>query len=106
MPSELGLCEVDKALRDAGLRGQVKLRTSGGFKTPEDVIKAAIMGADLFEFGTMAMITDGCVMQRTCNKACEPGVANDGVGKSMSGGSVAITTPEIDAEYKEEGSRI
>lgn len=78
LPSEVGLAEVDQALRLAGLRDLVKLKTSAGFKTGHDVIKAAILGADLFEFGTISMMTVGCVMQRTCNKSCEPGVAKDG----------------------------
>ncbi len=78
MPAELGLVEVDTVLRAAHLRDKVKLRCSGSFKTAKDVTKAAILGADLFEFGTTAMLAVGCKMQRTCNKSCEPGVATDG----------------------------
>ena len=78
MSAELGLAEVDKALRRAKMRDLVKLRVSGGFKTPEDVLVAAILGADLFEFGTTAMLTLGCKMQRTCNHSCQPGVTTDG----------------------------
>ncbi len=78
LPGELGLVEVDKALRKARLRDLVQLRSSGGFKTADDVIVAAILGADQFEFGTTAMLTLGCKMQRTCNKSCQPGVANNG----------------------------
>ena len=77
-PSELGLAEVDKALRKTYLREFVQLRVSGGFKTADDVIIAAILGADLFEFGTTSMLTLGCKMQRTCNLSCQPGVATDG----------------------------
>lgn len=78
LPSEIGLREVDAALRKTGLRDLVKLRVSGGLTTAEDVIKTAILGADLFEFGTTAMLTMGCKMQRTCNQSCQPGVATDG----------------------------
>lgn len=78
LPGEIGLAEVDQALRKTGLRDLVKLRTSGGFKTANDVIIATILGADLFELGTTAMISLGCKMQRTCDKSCEPGVATDG----------------------------
>jgi glutamate synthase (NADPH/NADH) large chain len=78
MSAELGLAEVDKALRRSKKRDLVKLRVSGGFKTAEDVIIAAILGADLFEFGTTAMLTLGCKMQRTCNHSCQPGVTTDG----------------------------
>ncbi len=68
LPAEIGVAEVDRALRKIGYRDLVQIRTSGGFKTADDVIKAAILGADLFEFGTTAMITMGCKMQRTCNR--------------------------------------
>ncbi|EHL30103.1 hypothetical protein LDG_7846 [Legionella drancourtii LLAP12] len=77
-PAELGLAEVDKALRQTRLRDFVQLRVSGGFKTAEEIIIAAILGADLFEIGTTAMLTLGCKMQRTCNLSCQPGVATEG----------------------------
>ncbi|MDR3502799.1 MAG: glutamate synthase-related protein [Legionella sp.] len=77
-PSELGLAEVNKALCQTYQRELVQLRVSGGFKTADDVLIAAILGADLFELGTMAMLTLGCKMQRTCNLSCQPGVATDG----------------------------
>jgi glutamate synthase (NADPH/NADH) large chain len=77
-PSELGLAEVNKALRQTYQRELVQLRVSGGFKTADDVLVAAILGADLFELGTMAMLTLGCKMQRTCNLSCQPGVATEG----------------------------
>ena len=77
LPAELGLAEVDKALRQTKLRDLVKLRVSGAFKTSEDVILAAILGADLFEFGTTSMLTLGCKMQRTCDRSCQPGVTTD-----------------------------
>ena len=78
MPAEIGLAEVNKALQKTAYRDLVKLRTSGGFKTADDIITAAIFGADDFELGTTAMLTMGCKMQRTCNKSCQPGVAIDG----------------------------
>lgn len=78
LPSEIGLAEVDAALRIAGLRDHIKLRVSGGIKTASDIIFMAIVGADLFSLGTMSMITINCVMQRTCDRSCESGVAADG----------------------------
>ncbi len=78
MPAELALVSINRALIQSGLRDLVQLRVSGGFKTARDVIIAAILGADLFEFGTTAMLTLGCKMQRTCNHSCQPGVATDG----------------------------
>jgi glutamate synthase (NADPH/NADH) large chain len=77
-PAEIGLAEVHRALIASGLRNLVKLRISGGFKTAEEFILAILLGADLVEMGTAFMLTLGCRMQRTCNKSCQPGVANDG----------------------------
>ena len=77
-PAELALVKIHQALIQTGLRDLVKLRVSGGLKAPEEVIILAILGADLFEFGTTAMLTLGCKMQRTCNHSCQPGVATDG----------------------------
>ena len=78
LPGEIGLAEVDRALRKANLRDLVKLRTSGGLKTADDIILSAILGADQFELGTTSMLLLGCEMQRTCDKSCQPGVATDG----------------------------
>lgn len=78
MPPEIGLSEVDIALREAGIRDLVKLKTSGAFKNGWDIVKAAILGADDFELGTTALFTVGCKMLRMCNKpgGCAPGVTN------------------------------
>ena len=78
MPSEIGIAEVDRALRLAQLRDLVELRMSGGFKTAEDIILAAILGADQFELGTTLMLTQNCKKQNTCDRSCQPGVAIDG----------------------------
>ena len=59
-PWELGLAETHQALRNAGLRGQVRIQADGGLKTGLDVIKAAILGAESFGFGTGPMISMGC----------------------------------------------
>ena len=78
MPSEIGIAEVDRALRQTKLRDLVELRMSGGFKTAEDIILAAICGADQYELGTTLMITQNCKKQNTCDRSCQPGVAIDG----------------------------
>ena len=78
LPAEIGVVEVTRALRKAGLRQLVKIRSSGGYKTPDDIIKVAILGVNLFELGSTTMITGGCKMQKTCNESCKPGVAADG----------------------------
>ncbi len=76
MAWELGLADAQRALVDNGLRGRMRLRVDGGFKTGRQVIVAALLGADEYSFGTSAMIAEGCIMLRACHKdTCKPGVA-------------------------------
>ena len=75
-PWELGLAETHQALRNAGLRGQVRIQADGGLKTGLDVVKAAILGAESFGFGTGPMISMGCKYLRICHlNNCATGVA-------------------------------
>ncbi|KAL1555383.1 Ferredoxin-dependent glutamate synthase, variant 2 [Salvia divinorum] len=76
-PWELGLTETHQTLISNGLRERVILRVDGGFKSGFDVIMAAIMGADEYGFGSIAMIATGCVMARICHtNNCPVGVAS------------------------------
>ena len=76
LPWELGLAEVHKSLLDNNLRDRVLLRTDGGLKTGWDVVIAALLGAEEYGFGSVAMIAEGCVMARVCHKnTCPVGVA-------------------------------
>ena len=75
-PWELGLSEAQQVLRANGLRGRVRVQTDGGLKTGYDVIKAAILGAESFGFGTAPMIALGCKYLRICHlNNCATGVA-------------------------------
>ncbi|MES2624110.1 MAG: glutamate synthase large subunit [Pseudomonadota bacterium] len=75
-PWELGLSEVQQALRANDLRGRIRLQTDGGLKTGLDVIKAAILGAESFGFGTIPMVALGCKYLRICHlNNCATGVA-------------------------------
>lgn len=75
-PWELGLIEAHNALKANNLRGQVTLETDGGLKTGLDVVKAAILGAEEYAFGTGALVLVGCVMLRVCHlNSCGVGVA-------------------------------
>ncbi|MFV2033428.1 MAG: glutamate synthase large subunit, partial [Gammaproteobacteria bacterium] len=75
-PWELGLTETHQVLRANGLRGKVRIQTDGGLKTGLDVIKAAILGAESFGFGTGPMIAMGCKYLRICHlNNCATGVA-------------------------------
>ena len=73
---EIGLAETQQTLVKNGLRGQVRLQTDGQLKTGHDVIVMALLGADEFSVGTLALIVLGCVMMRKCNQnTCPMGVA-------------------------------
>ncbi len=75
-PWELGLSEAHQSLRVNGLRHKVRVQTDGGLKTGLDVVKAAILGAESFGFGTTPMIAVGCKYLRICHlNNCPTGVA-------------------------------
>ena len=75
-PWELGLSETHQVLRANKLRSKVRLQTDGGLKTGLDVIKAAILGAESFGFGTGPMVAMGCKYLRICHlNNCATGVA-------------------------------
>ena len=73
---EIGLAEAHQVLLMNELRSRVVLRTDGGMKTGRDMVIAAILGAEEFNFGTAALIAAGCAMFRVCHKnTCPVGVA-------------------------------
>ncbi|MFK4754481.1 glutamate synthase large subunit [Oceanobacter antarcticus] len=75
-PWELGLSEAHQALRSNDLRGKVRVQTDGGLKSGLDVVKAAILGAESFGFGTLPMVAVGCKYLRICHlNNCATGVA-------------------------------
>ncbi len=75
-PWELGLAETHQTLRANELRHRVRLQTDGGLKTGLDVIKAALIGAESFGFGTAPMVALGCKYLRICHlNNCATGVA-------------------------------
>ena len=75
-PWELGLTEAHQTLRANDLRDKVRLQTDGGLKTGLDVVKAAILGAESFGFGTGPMVALGCKFLRICHlNNCATGVA-------------------------------
>jgi glutamate synthase (ferredoxin) len=87
-PWELGLTEVHRSLLENGLRDRVLLRADGGFKTGWDVVIAALLGAEEYGFGSVAMIAEGCIMARVCHtNNCPVGVATqkDALRKRFTG---------------------
>jgi glutamate synthase (NADPH/NADH) large chain/glutamate synthase (ferredoxin) len=95
-PWELGLAETQQTLVMNGLRSRVRLRTDGGLKTPEDLVLAAMLGAEEFGFGTSALVAIGCDMARQCHlNSCPTGIATqkEELRKKFAG------TPEMVVNY-------
>ncbi|MBV1787399.1 glutamate synthase large subunit [Marinobacterium sp. D7] len=92
-PWELGLVDAHQSLRANHLRGKIRLQTDGGLKSGLDVVKAAILGAESFGFGTMPMVALGCKYLRICHlNNCATGVAtqNDELRRDHFRGTVEM----------------
>ncbi len=77
LPLEVGLLEVHRALVENGLRGSVILRADGGLATGKDIVIAALLGAQQFDFGKLLLVAEGCIMARVCEKnTCPTGIAS------------------------------
>ncbi|MDR0664339.1 MAG: glutamate synthase large subunit [Helicobacteraceae bacterium] len=75
-PWELGLADAHDSLKINGLRDLVELQTDGGLKIGRDIIKAALLGAESYGFGTAMLAALGCRMLRVCHlNRCTVGVA-------------------------------
>jgi glutamate synthase (ferredoxin) len=95
LPWELGLAETQSTLIENGLRGRVRVRVDGGFKTGRDVLIAALLGADEYSFGTAAMLAEGCIMVRACHRdTCPTGIATQrpGLRAKFAGTPEAVAT--------------
>ncbi|HUI64176.1 MAG TPA: glutamate synthase large subunit [Bacteroidota bacterium] len=76
LPWEFGLMETHRALVENGLRANVEVRTDGGLSCGKDVVIAAILGAEGFDFGKLLLVAEGCIMARICEKnTCPTGIA-------------------------------
>jgi len=75
-PWELGLAETQAILIENGLRHRIEVRTDGGLRTGRDVVVAALLGAEVYGFGTAAVVAIGCAMARQCHlNSCPTGIA-------------------------------
>jgi glutamate synthase (NADPH/NADH) large chain len=73
---ELGLTEAHNALKANHLREFVHVQADGGLKSGIDVVKAAMMGAESYAFGTSVLTLLGCKILRICHtNKCSVGVA-------------------------------
>ncbi|MCH7497452.1 MAG: glutamate synthase large subunit [Candidatus Marinimicrobia bacterium] len=76
LPWELGLAEVHQTLTANGLRSRCTLRVDGGLKNGRDVVMAATLGAEEFDFGSALLVSLGCIMARQCHlNTCPTGIA-------------------------------
>lgn len=76
LPWELGLAEAHQNLIQNGLRSHVVLETDGKLMSGRDVAIACMLGAEEFGFATTALMVEGCVMMRACQKnTCPQGIA-------------------------------
>ena len=75
-PWELGLSEAHNALKANNLRGLVEVQADGGLKSGLDIVKAALLGAESYAFGTGVLTIVGCKMLRICHvNKCSVGIA-------------------------------
>jgi glutamate synthase domain-containing protein 2/glutamate synthase domain-containing protein 1/glutamate synthase domain-containing protein 3 len=76
LPWELGLSEAQQILTMSGLRDRIVVETDGQLKTARDVAVACLLGAQEFGFGTVSLVSLGCVMMRVCHlNTCPVGIA-------------------------------
>ncbi len=76
LPWEIGLWETHRLLSEQNLRQYVTLRVDGGLSTGKDILRAAILGAEEYDFGKLLLVAEGCIMARVCEKnTCPTGIA-------------------------------
>ncbi len=76
LPWELGLAETQQTLVRNNLRKSVRIQVDGQMRTGRDVAVAALLGGEEFGFGTVSLVSLGCIMMRKChNNGCPVGVA-------------------------------
>jgi glutamate synthase domain-containing protein 2/glutamate synthase domain-containing protein 1/glutamate synthase domain-containing protein 3 len=75
-PWELGLAETQQVLVMNGLRDRIRVQADGQMRTGRDIVIAALLGAERYGFGTVALVTFGCTLLRKCHEgACAFGIA-------------------------------
>ncbi len=76
LPWELGLAETHQTLVRNGLRSRIVVECDGQLKTARDVAIACLLGAEEFGFGSLTLVSLGCVMMRVCHlNTCPVGIA-------------------------------
>ena len=76
IPWEIGLAETQQTLVMNRLRDRIRVQVDGQLRTGRDIVIGALLGAEEFGFGTIVLVTLGCVMMRKCHlNTCPVGVA-------------------------------
>ena len=76
IPWEIGLAEAQQTLVLNRLRDKIRVQADGQMRTGRDIAIAALLGAEEFGFGTVSLVTIGCIMMRKCHlNTCPVGVA-------------------------------
>ncbi|MBU4134310.1 glutamate synthase subunit alpha, partial [bacterium] len=76
IPWEIGLAETQQTLVLNKLRSRIRVQVDGQMRTGKDVVVAALLGAEEYGFGTVALVTLGCVLVRKCHlNTCPAGIA-------------------------------
>ena len=76
VPWEIGLAETQQTLVMNKLRDRIRVQVDGQMRTGRDVVVGALLGAEEFGFGSIALVTLGCVMMRKCHlNTCPVGIA-------------------------------
>ena len=67
LPWELGVSETHQTLVMNNLRDRIVIEADSKLMTGRDVAMAALLGAEEYGFGTVALVVLGCVMMRVCS---------------------------------------
>ncbi|MCP4141323.1 MAG: glutamate synthase [Chloroflexi bacterium] len=76
LPAEIGVAISHQALTESRMRNRVEIWCDGGMRTAADAVKMICLGANRVGFGTMAMVSLGCTICRSCNtNTCHTGIS-------------------------------
>ncbi len=76
IPWEIGVADTQQTLVMNRLRDRIRVQADGQMRTGRDVVIAALLGAEEYGFGTVSLVTIGCIMMRKCHlNTCPVGVA-------------------------------